>query len=482
MKKIAFFLIIGLLATTACDDDLNILPEQSISSDLAFSDIKTAQGVLIGTYDLLQDLHVFGSQPQFISDFVADNVNFTGSLPSLQEFNNFQQISNNTTVSEVWRDSYEAILAANAIIANAQSIPDGTDDEKNQLEGEARFIRALVYFQLANLYAQPWQVSNGSNLAVPLYLDEFTGEVILLPRNTLAEVHDQVIADLNQAQSLLPAVMPQGFASSGAARALLSRLRLYRGEWTQAAELASAVLESGVYSFAPDYSFYSSISPEHVFSIENSAVDPASDTDAELGSGSWDGYYEGSDQSGRGDGGFSADLVAAFEAEPGDLRYALREVANTFGGVAAEFTTKYDDGPNNSSDGPLLRITEVMLNLAEALAELNGKNDATSISLMNQIRERAGLSPWAEDGSSFGTNEAYLEAIATERRKELCFEGHRRMDLLRRGFALRTETSIPATPLANAGVGVGAGDDLAIWPLPTTELDINPQLVQNPGY
>ncbi len=478
MKKIYMIVLSCTLTMVACDDKLDeITPEQSLSEDLAFANYNNANGVLIGTYDLMQDLHVFGSQPQFISDYITDNVNFTGSFPSLQDFNNYAVNSSNSTVDEVWRDSYQVILGTNAVIANAPLIEDATDEQKLALEGEARFVRAVTYFLIANLYSQPYNVSQGSNLSVPLHLEPFTGEVINLPRNTLAEVYGQIEADLLFAEANLPPEAAQGFASSYSATALLSRLYLYMEDWASAAEFADKVISSTNYALSSSLSFYNTISSEIIFSIENNATDPQSDSDPETSSGSWDSYYTGRDQGGRGDGEFSPDLAALFALEPDDLRGSFKVTDVNFNGAPAVYTLKYDNGSDNSSDYAAIRIAEVMLNRAEALVELNGI-DQEAIDLVNAIRNRAGLTTSWTTGD-FASATELLEAIYTERRKELAFEGHRRMDLLRTGKPLRTAAP-SSVAIPNAGVGVMAGDPEAIWPIPQSQLNINPMLEPNP--
>lgn len=111
------------------------------------------------------------------------------------------------------------------------------------------------------------------------------------------------------------------------------------------------------------------------------------------------------------------------------------------------------------------------LNRAEALAEKDGINQPT-IDLMNKLRTRAGLPTWTI--ASFASKQALVDAILNERRKELCFEGHRRMDLLRKGLPLRS--SGPTAGISKPG------DDKVVLPIPQRELDINPSLVKNPGY
>jgi len=122
----------------------------------------------------------------------------------------------------------------------------------------------------------------------------------------------------------------------------------------------------------------------------------------------------------------------------------------------------------------VIRVTEMFLNRAEALAEINGINQE-SIDLINRLRTRAGLPVWTL--TTFTTKERLIAGILNERRKELAFEGHRRMDLLRRGLPLRSSgpTAALSIPCTSAKV---------ILPIPQREIDINPGLKgqQNPGY
>ena len=486
MKKIYITIFVLLGTFSACDDELELKPQQDIDSEEAFKNEATTTGMLIGAYNVMQDLHVFGSQPQIIEDYVADNVNFVGSFNTLQQVNNFAVASDNGSIAEIWEDSYEAILQANLIIANVAGVDDDnfSEAERNKIIGEARFVRAICYFQLCNFFAQPFQFQNGENLAIPLITEPFTGEVLQPKRATVNQIHGQIEADLEEARNLLAEDGYElGRATWGAATALLSRLNLYRENWQLAADFAEEVMNGGVYSMAPDYEFYNEDNRELIFALQNITVDFRDQDDTgDVGGGSWDDYYEGVDRSGRGDAPFSRNLTIAFESEPGDKRYELRATGQTFSGPIDTFTTKYDNGLTNESDPALIRFTEMMLNRAEAIAQMEGIN-LESLNEINKIRERAGLP--MRILSDFADKEAFLEGIATERRKELCFEGHRRMDLLRTRKPLRTLASIPAsitgdpTPFLNVTVG----NDRAIFPIPLRELEVNPELLpQNPGY
>jgi hypothetical protein len=480
MKKryITKTLLLSLaLGFFSCENELNELrPEQSLTGETAFASEATTKSTLFGVYSTLQNYEVYGSLPQVIADYQADNVEFVGSFPTLQEIANYSVVASNSSIRDLWAIHYRAILRANKVIAKVPAVEDVnfTEAEKAQVIAEAKFLRALLYFQLSNLFSQPYQISGGTNLSVPLVLESFEGEVTLPARETLNAVHAQIEKDLvdaipgllNASEFSDPSEM-RGRATKGAARALLSRLYLYRDDYANAEKYAREVLTSPEYALAPDYSFYNANTSEDIFTIQNSPID-----NGRTGAGGWASYYRPAAEGGRGDAPFSEDLLAAYNEEPGDKR--LTELSSV--GEAADteehyFTTKFSDAATNSDNAPVIRVTEVVLTLAEAIAKQNGVQ-LEAIELVNQLRERAGLSEWTI--ASFTSKEAFVDAILNERRKELAFEGHRRMDLLRNKMPLRT---------SGEGVEKAAfGGDYTILPIPQRERDVNPSLEPNPGY
>lgn len=481
MNKKYLFKVLGLslaLGAFSCEDRLNELrPEQDLTEEAAFSTESTTFSSLYGVYSTLQNYEMFGGLSQVIGDFQADNVDFVGSFPTLQEINNFTTVGSNSTIQSLWQVHYRAVTRANNVIANAPTVDDPgfTAEEKAQVVAEAKFLRALVYFQLANFFSQPYQLTEGTNLSVPLVLEPFTGELTYPERATLNEVHAQIekdlleaIPDLNTAAEFDEPSEMRGRATVGAAQALLARLYLYRENWAQAEEYARAVLASPSYQLASDYSFYNANSSEDVFTIQNSAID-----NGRTGSGGLASYYRPAAEGGRGDAPFSTDLVQAYGSSDRRLT-ALSSQGVGADGATHVFTTKYPDAVNNSDNAPVIRVTEVVLTLAEAIAQqantVVGAQEA--INLINQLRVRAGLPVYTV--ASFVTVDQLINAILVERRKELAFEGFRRMDLLRYEMPLRTSGE-------NTGRAVFGGN-YTILPIPQRELDINPSLEPNPGY
>ena len=475
MKNIKIAILSALILTGAgCSDRLELLPEQSLAGTQAFSSAANTESTLRGVYSQTQLLEVFGSGPQIIFDYQADNTDFVGSFPTLQDINSYVTTSPNATIEAYWQVNYRVINAANSVIENAPGVKDPalTPEIAKRLVAEAKFLRAITHLNLLNMFAQPFQIQNGASPGIPLLLKSFTGEIEYPSRATVAACYDQMIKDMNEALIDLPAVSTpasRGRATKGAAAGYLSRLHLYKGEFQKAADFANQVISATTaYSLATNYSFYGAApTAEHVFVIINSATD-----NGRTGSGGWASYHRPASNGGRGDCAMAPSLETSFGREATDKRFVdLSTFVTAADGQRKRMTLKFPDAANNTDLAPLMRTSEMYLTRAEALAELNGINDE-SLTLVNGIRVRAGLPIWTS--TTFATKTAFISAILEERRKELCFEGHRRMDLLRKGLPLRT--SGPTAALA------AYGSPKTVLPLPQREIDLNKNLVQNQSY
>ncbi|MEZ4951261.1 MAG: RagB/SusD family nutrient uptake outer membrane protein [Saprospiraceae bacterium] len=467
-KNIFLYLIVFSMAlfVVSCEDALEIEPEQELSIDAAFSDEATTMASLMGAYSRCQDLEVFGALPQVIAEYQADNVNFIGTFPTLQDINQYVTLSSNTSIEAIFRDNYRAILAANAVIQNAPGVDDPgfSDEEKAQVVAEAKFVRAMVYFNLLNMFAQPYNVNNGGEEGVALVLepDVLNGVTNFPARSTVAECYAQIEKDLTEALPNLPADGTRIRATQGAANALLSRLYLYKGDNGNAASRAQMVIGNAFYAAATDYNFYDNETPEAVFSLDMSPTD-----NSRTGTGGWASYFRPAEEGARGDAPLSADLIAAFD--PADKR--LTDLTSV-GANGETYSLKYDDPVTNSDNSPLIRISEMHLNAAEALTKSTNAVTQDILDLVNPLRQRAGLADWTT--GDFADANELLTAILDERRKELNCEGHRKMDLLRNGMPLRT---------SGFGAGISSpGDDLVVLPIPQREIDLGSSLPQNPGY
>ncbi len=456
----------------SCEDRLDVVAENNVASSTIFSTFATINGAVVGVYSKNQSGDLNGN-PQLMSDFMSDNVNFVGSFPSLQEVDQFETLATNTTIDNIWLDAYELIGAANNVIVNLPPVDpaeiNGLDEAtKAVFVAEAKFLRAYTYFQLVNLFAQPYQFSGGTNLGVPIVSQPFEGGEISefqLERSTVNEVHAFIEQDLLDAIADLPVDNGER-AEQASAQGLLSRLYLYRENWAGAADLANQVIAAGNHPLAANYDFYNNAetSSEHLFVVINTPTDGPQDESVPGSDEVYVNFYNAS-PGGRGDAPFSQDLIDAFNAEPGDRRFDELSVAATdAGGNNTFFTTKYNDVVDNASDGMGVRVTEMYLNRAEANFRAGTSVGATPLADINTLRSRAGL-------ADLTAGNLDLDAISLERRKELCFEGHRRMDLLRNGLNLRPGGGPESAP----------GADKVIFPIVDDETTNNPNITQNPG-
>lgn len=468
-KKILIWLLAGLTCTSlfSCSKDLDQEPEQQIPTEDVFTSGPTALSALYGVYSRTQRQEVFGGQPQIIADFMADNVNYLGS--TMSDISNFITSPSSSIVSEMWRIHFDAIMGANAVIDKVPGIQDAsfTAADRKMYVAEAKFMRAILYFDLLNLFSQPYQVSQGGSPGIPVVTASFDGTITYPARGTVNDVQARIEKDLLEAlpdlsDTFSDPMLARGRATKGAANALLSRLYLYREQWDKAAQYAKAVLDAPYYKLAGDYAFYDGNTKEDVFSIQNTDTDP--------GGSSWGYFYRPTGVNGSGACPFSPELIQAFSEEAGDKRFAMSDEGTAANLEKRRFTVKFPSVSPAKDNSPMIRVTEMYLNRAEALAAANGVNQE-SIDLMNALRKRAGLDEWTI--STFATPDELITAILNERRKELCFEGHRRMDLLRRGQSLRAND-----PEKKAGA------NRVILPIPQREIDLSPALKghQNPGY
>ncbi len=468
-KKILIWLLAGLTCTSlfSCSKDLDQNPEQQIPTDEVFTSGPTALSALYGVYSRSQRQEVFGGQTQVIADFMADNSTYVGS--SMSDINNFIASPTSSIISDMWRIHFDVIMGANAVVDKVPGIKDAsfTATDRKMYVAEAKFMRAILYFDLLNLFSQPYQVSQGGAPGIPLVTASFDGTITYPARGTVNDVQAQIEKDLLEAlpdlsDTFSDPMLARGRATKGAANALLSRLYLYREQWDKAAQYAKAVLDAPYYKLAGDYAFYDGNTREDVFSIQNTETDP--------GNNGLAAYYRPTGVGGNGSCPFSPELIQAFSVEANDKRFAMSDEGTAANLEKRRFTLKFPDVTPAKDNVPMIRVTEMYLNRAEALAATAGVNQE-SIDLMNALRVRAGLTEWSIN--TFASGDELITAILNERRKELCFEGHRRMDVLRRGQSLRAND-----PEKKAGA------DRVILPIPQREIDLSPSLKghQNPGY
>jgi hypothetical protein len=439
-------LFVGLCAVliTACDSRLNVVPTQSIEASQALNTEQDVQITLTGAYDGLSSINVFGGAIQYVGDLMGDNrdVVFAGTYTTLDEIWRKSVTTSNTVIRDLWLSSYNAINRANTVLG---ALPKVSADNRNSVEGQARFIRGLMYFELVKLFGKSYNDgSPAQNPAVPLVLTPTVtvSDADNRARNTVAEVYAQVLDDLTKAEQLLPAGQAgtSGFASKGAAQAILARVYLQQQNFAAARDAANRVITSGKYTLASTFAeAFTDASPESIFKIVVTDQDGSNDLNT---------FYASANFQGRGDVRVQQKFRQLYAA--GDARGQFFNIAgqNTF-------TSKFND---RFGDVPVVRLSEMYLIRAEANQRLNTSVGATPLADVNLIRARVGAAPLAS---------VDLNAILLERRLELAFEGQQLADVKRTQGTVGT-TAYNANNL--------------VLPIPQREIDTNKSLTQNPGY
>ncbi|MBD2724118.1 RagB/SusD family nutrient uptake outer membrane protein [Hymenobacter armeniacus] len=456
MKK----LIIGLATASllvgglgSCNKKLDVEPVDTVDAANALNTSSDVEAALVGSYTGLQSDNAYVGYIQFLSDLLADNgdVDFVGTYQQPQQLQRKTILKDNSTVANIWLRAYSTVNRVNNVLANLGKLD--TPAKRTRIEGEARFIRGLVYFDLVRLYARDWNDGTPqSNPGVPLVLTPTTtiSPANSVSRNTVAEVYAQVIADLTAAENQLPA--SNGiFANKYAAAAVLSRVYLQQNNYAGAANAATRVIASNSFSLNANYadnfgngSNLSPNTPEDIFAIQVNAQTSIADPVGQ--------FY--SEQQ-RADVEIQSQFLSLFE--PGDDRLSVYSI--TAG--APTYTTKYDALYGNIK---LIRLDEMYLTRAEANFRAGTTVGATPLADINRIRARAKLAPLVT---------LTINSILKERRIELAFEGFRLGDLKRN----RESTVDPAT-----GAAIPWNSSRLVFPIPLREINANPNLTQNPGY
>ena len=441
--KLTLFLLGCLLYSTSCEV-LDQSPQQDITPDIAFQSEKAARAALVGLYNGLQSGDYYGAYFPYTSDNYADVSIFLGFFTGFNEVDDKNIPSSNLKVELIWLQAFETINIANEIIDNVPAIEENGFDqaEKDEIIAAAKCIRALCYLDLLTHYGEHWDESSAFGL--PLITKSTGGDfanVEFVPRNTVAETYDFILADLLDAEKSLPDSDDRTVASLGLAQALLARTYLHKGEYANAITKTTAVIDNSNYALLDNYAdiFSSDLSGESIFELAYNSLDPS---DLAL-------YTIRRDEV-RPDPA----LIASFEE--GDARAEL--IAPVDGFVGDRFI-KAEDFGNDENPAYIIRMAEMYLARAEAKF-LSGDTDG-ALEDLNAVRTRAGL-------DAHTSSDDFVDKLLNEIRWEFFAEGQRFRALVRLGKAEEV---------------LGLQTFQRIYPIPFRELNIEGnQMAQNPGY
>jgi hypothetical protein len=425
-------------AFAACSKELATAPSDQILADQAIVDAPTARAALAGIYAGLQGLGYYGRNLEIMGDLPADNAIWRGTFQYLGEMDRDSTKADNTTMTSVWTAIYTVIARANMVLSKVPAINDLSSEEKNEILGEAYFLRALSYHNLVKFWG---------DVPMPLQPILLASDATKYPRVPVAQVYTQILADLAQAGQLITNTSNTRQATVMAVHAVRSRVLLYKGDDQGALDEANIVLagrDTLVVNYPDLFTSTGTSTSEDIFRVAFTPVQYN-----EMGY-----YYLGV---GRRELQPDPRLNSAYES--GDARKAWtiqpRGSRNLQG---TKFPTTI-----GAEHLHVIRLAEVVLIKAEALARLGQLGPA--VAEYNKVRVRAGLVPHVL-GVDVTTQADVLNAIIKERRLELALEGDRWPDLVRLGLA-PTVLGIPAFR--------------ALMPIPQNDIN-TAGLTQNPGY
>lgn len=466
---------LALLSATGCSV-LEQDPYTALTAADAFSSADRISKTATGMYDGLQNAEFLGGRALIYGDTRSDDTNASPYFSSIA--NPQSTLANDGYATNAWTGGYRTLYAANYFL---QGIAANSGKTSATLEaqyiGEAKYIRALVNFHLVNLFAQPYNfTADASHLGIPIQLTAPDAVQAFdasqnLSRSTVKQVYDQIEKDLLEALTGLPETYSTAFDRTGratkdAARTLLSRMYLYKGDYTNAAKYSADVITGARHTLNASpitpFTATSFQTSESIFSVAMNTSDNPNTNNA-LGQ-----HYGAARR---------ADITVTPYARIDSTQFRSKDRRRTLlltsgstypAATALVYTNKY---LNTSADYvPIHRYSEVLLNRAEALAQLATGVSTDAITLLNQVRSRSvpAIPAYpAYTAASFASKQALIDAILFERRLELAFEGHRFYDLMR---YKRNSTRF------------NYGDQKAVFPIPLVDTQQNPNLVQNPGY
>ncbi|MEP6747960.1 MAG: RagB/SusD family nutrient uptake outer membrane protein [Bacteroidota bacterium] len=491
--KCLFMAGVGAMLTTSCRRELlTPIPQTTISDASSFSTPTRVSGQLLSLYGTMKNGNFYGGRFVIDGDIKGEDfLNQTSNLITGSDVWALNPTNSATAVVNLWAQVYATINNCNIFLdgmAAGGTTVVGAALGANYI-AEAKLIRAISYYSLLQFYARPFADGNGAKPGVPLRLTGIKGAGQSdLARSSVAEVYAQILKDLNDAETGLPLTYTGSTASynnvtrahRNTAIAFKTRVYLsmqqYANVITEANKIVSAsapfTATAGVANalqanIANVFSAYTT--SESIFSM------PMTNTTGDYpGTQNQLGYYFSptAANGGVGNGEYAMNDQGII-ADPGwtatDKRRTTFVSTSGTGSTLRYWCTKYKTGGNYTDYVPVIRYSEVLLNLAEAKVRSTNTIDAQAVALLNAVRNRSDAATTFTAGS-FATSTDLANAILKERRIEFFGEGLRNNDLMR---LLQT---IPAKGTAQSKAPSDVG---YIWPISSNELSLNKLAVDN---
>ncbi|MDY3444797.1 RagB/SusD family nutrient uptake outer membrane protein [Riemerella anatipestifer] len=474
MKKIIVFSLgLSLMASLSSCREGDLDP--TLAQDKQLTEVKNQQDLAVfvnGIYSIMRDVNYLGRDYQIYGEVRSDNAYSNGNSNRFIIESSLEYTPDQGQMPASWYRMYQVIGRANFVINSGVEAFTGDKKAIEHYIGQAYIARAMAHFDLVRIFGQHYVDGQGgmNALGVP-YVKLFKGDPAnpYPARNTVQEVYDFAVEDLNEAIKLMDVSLDDSSSSyftSASAWALMSRMAIYFGDYSLAEKSSDEVIKSGKYTISTVSNYVntwkSKGASNWIFALYSNTSNES------LGNNSLARIYRlPSSGVGYGDVVGLGNLYDLYEAS--DIRRSSDMFTSKTGAGAGEFRVmgKFPDVANGGDAIPVIRYEEVVLNYAEALFN-NGKVGEALIWL-NKIPSNR--------GASIYTN-INMDNILKERRKEFCFEGFRFHDLVRtqKGVDMLDDTR------QRMKKSVPYGDYRLAFPIPRTEMNVNANMKQNKNY
>jgi starch-binding outer membrane protein, SusD/RagB family len=473
--QLLLFVLLSAIGLTGCTKFVQIDPPTTqLITASTFNNNATATAALLGIYTEMMSNGESYNMAEYSGLLSDELTNYSSSQNLLAYYHNAMYAS---VFFGPWMNAYNYIYQANAIKTALQNNSALTPAVAKQLTGEAEFVRAFWYFYLTACYGD-----------IPFTITTSYSNNATLSRTTSAQVYQQIIADLKDAQNLLNSnyvdgtdttiiTTDRGRPTQWAAAAMLARVYLYMGDYTDAKTQATAVINNtGLYGLDSLNNTFLTGSAEAIWQLD--VPQPSNNSNA-TPDGSDFILLTAPSTNGVNCSTISPQLLNSFELNDNRKTNWIGYYAT--GSDTFYFPYKYKNsgiintGLNESV--MVLRLGEQYLIRSEAEANLGDMIDAAAD--LNMIRARAGLLPSTMLTASSNLLQADT-AIMHERQVELFTEwGHRWFDLIRTNNVNAVMSIV--TPIKSGGAISWSPTD-SLYPIPQSERSVDPNLTQNPGY
>lgn len=502
MKNMKYIILVflGLSILTSCYKEyLEPVPKTSISDLVAFDTRDRIVQQVAGLYVPIKSGQYLGGRYQVYNDIRGGNfLNLRENGVTGLETWKINTAEATNEVINLWTQVYFAINRINVFLEDLESnkakiVPSLiTQDEFNQFKGEALALRGMAYFHLSILYARPFNQAKTRPNTIPGLVLRLTGQKSAADnakeRATVEATFNQIVKDLVDAESLLPATIPTNAVvrvtrmNKNTVNALLTRVYLHMDNWPGVISAGNKIVTGGAPFTGPGglpalATTFESIfrapytSAEAIFSIPNNATELPG-TQNQLGH-----YFSGRANTGNLEypiftAGPLWSNLTAFPAT--DARRTLTTTAEfpTGSGISFRFIDKYTLFPHTDWS-PVIRYAEVLLNLAEAEARSTNSVSARAVDLLNAVYKRSNPTAPNFTQANFPNVAAFVNRLVEERNMEFLGEGIRNMDLMRLVLPLPAKTGVDAFPPSSV---------FYIWPIPNSERNTNELCKQNEPF